>query len=316
MDLLSLPENPIPEGTVVQRVAASDGVWLRAARFPARPGPVRGTVAIFPGRGEQIEKYFHVVEKLRDRGFASAVLDWRGQGGSQHLLKDPRKGHVRDFRDYQRDLVAFRQQVVLPDCPPPYFALAHSMGGNILLEASPSLPPWISRLVISAPFLDFAPPVSRRFVRRLSSLLVGAGLSRAYIPAPAQKRAVVQAFQDNPLTSDEAVFAMMMRITRQRPELGVGPPTNGWIRAAVASFDRMDRDDFPTRVPLPVMLINCGEDRVVSPLSVERMARRLRSAAYVHVPGARHEIMMERPIYQRQFWAAFDSFIPGSADLF
>ena len=40
----------------------------------------KGTVCIFPGRTEFIEKYFEVVRDLRARGFAVAVLDWRGQG--------------------------------------------------------------------------------------------------------------------------------------------------------------------------------------------------------------------------------------------
>ena len=35
-----------------------------------------------------IEKYFEVVGELRRRGFAVAVLDWRGQGGSSRLLRN------------------------------------------------------------------------------------------------------------------------------------------------------------------------------------------------------------------------------------
>ncbi len=31
------------------------------------------------------------------------------------------------------------------------------------------------------------------------------------------------------------------------------------------------------------------------------------------VPGAEHEVMMEREIYRAQFFAAFDAFVPGSA---
>jgi lysophospholipase len=30
------------------------------------------------------------------------------------------------------------------------------------------------------------------------------------------------------------------------------------------------------------------------------------------IPGARHEILMERDAIRAQFWAAFDAFIPGS----
>jgi lysophospholipase len=30
------------------------------------------------------------------------------------------------------------------------------------------------------------------------------------------------------------------------------------------------------------------------------------------VPGARHELLMERNRFRAQFWAAFDAFVPGT----
>ena len=70
------------------------------------------------------------MRELRARGFAVATLDWRGQGLSERALRDPRKGHVGDFSEYELDLEAFMNEVVLPDCPPPIFAIGHSMGGT------------------------------------------------------------------------------------------------------------------------------------------------------------------------------------------
>ncbi len=66
-----------------------------------------------------IEKFFEVIGDLRARGFAVATIDWRGQGGSQRLLPDPRKGHIGDFSAYQLDLEVLMREVVLPDCPAP-----------------------------------------------------------------------------------------------------------------------------------------------------------------------------------------------------
>jgi lysophospholipase len=34
------------------------------------------------------------------------------------------------------------------------------------------------------------------------------------------------------------------------------------------------------------------------------------------IPGARHEILMERDEFREQFWAAFDAFVPGTPDEF
>ena len=91
---------------------------------------------------------------LRDRGFAVAMIDWRGQGHSSRRLRDPRKGYVRDFADFEIDVETFVQQVVLPDCPPPYFALAHSMGGAVLLRIAHAGKRWFDRMVLSAPMID------------------------------------------------------------------------------------------------------------------------------------------------------------------
>src|SRR5690606_9259820 len=121
--LFAIDDNQIPEHGESGYLEADDGVLLRYAHWRPPYGQTRGTICVFHGRGEFIEKYFEVVSNLTARGFAVATMDWRGQGGSDRLLNNPRKGHVRSFVDYDRDLVAFMQDVVLPDCPPPYFAL-------------------------------------------------------------------------------------------------------------------------------------------------------------------------------------------------
>ena len=134
-------------------IIARDGVRLRFARFMPE-GKAKGTVALFSGRCEFIEKYFEVVRELRSRGFAVALLDWRGQGGSQRLLRNRLKGHVTRFSDYLLDLEAFAREVLLPDCPPPHFALAHSMGGAVMLRIAHAGKRWFDRMVLSAPMID------------------------------------------------------------------------------------------------------------------------------------------------------------------
>lgn len=316
MDLLDLQDNPIPSGTVLTPVTTADGITLRACRFPATLGPPRGTVCLFQGRAEQVEKYFPVVEQLRRRGFAVVAFDWRGQGGSSRLLRNPAKGHVADFLHYERDIDAIRRQIVLPDCPPPYFALGHSMGATVLLRAAPRLTPWLSRIVLVAPLLDFGDmPVSPGTVRHVAGVLGSLGFSRLGVPGAARRITEIRRFDGNPLTSDPERFRIARDIATMRSDLAVGPPTIGWLRAAARAMKAVEDEDFPGSVPVPVMLVNCGADRVVSVRAVERMARRLRSVAYVLVPGARHEILHEADRYRTQFWAAFDAFVPGTVEV-
>ena len=136
MKLVSIPANPVPDDVVAGSIKTPDGVALRFARW-APPAGRKGTVVVLQGRAEYIEKYFETVRDLRARGFAVATFDWRGQGLSDRALSDRHKGHVRNFSEYATDLEAIMEQVVLPDCPPPIFALGAFHGRR---DRHPRLP--------------------------------------------------------------------------------------------------------------------------------------------------------------------------------
>ena len=86
MDLVSIPANPVPEGAVTGTLKTKDGVNLRFTRWHPPPGR-KGTVVLMQGRAEFIEKYFETVRDLRARGFAVAMIDWRGQGHFRALTE-------------------------------------------------------------------------------------------------------------------------------------------------------------------------------------------------------------------------------------
>src|SRR6185437_718091 len=60
MTLVSIPANPVPEDVVSGTIKTPDGAELRFARW-APPSGRKGTVCVFTGRSEQIEKYFETV---------------------------------------------------------------------------------------------------------------------------------------------------------------------------------------------------------------------------------------------------------------
>ena len=218
MTLVSIPANPVPEDVVTGTIKTPDGAELRFARW-APPAGRKGTVCVFTGRSEQIEKYFETVRDLRDRGFAVAMIDWRGQGHSSRRLRDPRKGYVRDFADYEIDVETFVQQVVLPDCPPPLFALAHSMGGAVMLRLAHAGKRWFDRMVLSAPMIDLPGRATSLPVR----LCCGRCACRAGRPLrPRRQRPItgLKPFINNPLTSDPVRYARNAAILEEDPTLG------------------------------------------------------------------------------------------------
>ena len=112
MQLISLARNPVPTGATTGMLKGYDGHELRYALWEATRGPRRGTMCIFEGRTEFIEKYFETVGDLRRRGFAVAIMDWRGQGASARPVGDPRKGHIHSFSEYDRDLRCFMRDIL------------------------------------------------------------------------------------------------------------------------------------------------------------------------------------------------------------
>ena len=93
-----------PEGGRAHWLVAEDGVRIRIGHWV--PADAAGTVLLFPGRTEYIEKYGRAARDFATRGFAMAAVDWRGQGLADRLAGDVLSGHVDFFGDYQRDVRA------------------------------------------------------------------------------------------------------------------------------------------------------------------------------------------------------------------
>ena len=311
MTLVSIPANPVPEDVVSGTIKTPDGAELRFARW-APPAGRKGTVCVFSGRSEMIEKYFETVRDLRDRGFAVAMIDWRGQGHSSRRLRDPRKGYVRDFADFEIDVETFVQQVVLPDCPPPYFALAHSMGGAVLLRVAHSGKRWFDRMVLSAPMIDLPGRRTSFVPRALLKIMRLAGQGGRYIPGGSDVLVGLSSFINNPLTSDAVRYARNAAILEEDPTLGLGAPTVAWADTAIAAMRTFRGAHYPQEIRQPILMLAASNDEVVSTSAIEEFAYHLRAGSHLVIAGSKHEILQEQDRYRAQFWAAFDAFVPGT----
>ena len=100
-----------------------------------RAATPKGTIIIFPGRTEYIEKYASIAADFVARDYNTVTIDWRGQGLADRALPDRLKGHVADFAEYQRDHAALIEAMTALALPKPWSLLAHSMGGCIGLRA-------------------------------------------------------------------------------------------------------------------------------------------------------------------------------------
>ena len=311
MSLVSIPANPVPDGAVTGMLKTPDRVSVRFARWPPPPGR-KGTVCIFQGRTEFIEKYFEVVRDLQARGFAVATLDWRGQGLSDRALGDSRKGHVTSFDKYAIDLETFMQEVVLPDCPPPLFAVGHSMGASILMRAAARRGRWFERMVLSAPMIRLANIPLRNAAPAIMRAMRFVGLGGAYVPGGGPIGPSTMPFARNPVTSDPVRHARTAAVIAANPALALGAPTVAWLDAAFRVMAEFANPAFPAKLRQPMLMVACGRDRFVSSGAIEDFGSRLRVGSYLILPGAMHEVLMEQDPFREQFWAAFDAYVPGT----
>ncbi|MDO8838091.1 MAG: alpha/beta hydrolase [Parvibaculum sp.] len=301
-----IPENPMPEGGQVRWMTMPDGARLRVFTWA---GGHRGTVFLFNGRTEFVEKYFEVVGELRARGFAVVSLDWRGQGLSTRLLADPRKGHIDDFSTFDRDLAQVMAEVA-PGFPKPWFALAHSMGGNILMRAAHDHPDWFAGVVLSAPMLglNFPGKAMALAVRGLAVGLDRLGLGARYLPGGTPKANDETPFAENILTHDERRYALLQALTRAEPGLGLGSATVGWLHAAFRSVDTVSAPGWLAEVETPVLICLAAQDSLIDGAALRHAAVHLPGGELVEIAGARHEILIEIDACRAAFWGAFDAF--------
>ena len=285
-----------PPGGRAYWLTASDGVRIRIGAWPGGAG---GTVFMFPGRTEYVEKYGRLAGDLRARGYGMVAVDWRGQGLADRLLSNPLVGHVARFSDYQHDVRAVVAAAETLALAKPWFLLAHSMGGCIGLRALLNRLP-VQAAAFSAPMWGIGiKPHLRPGAWVISTVAPKLGYGAAYAPGTGPQTYVLDApFADNTLTTDPDMYAYMQRQVRGCPELALGGPSMVWLNEALREMRALRAG------PLPVTptLVGLGRlERVVDPMAVRAVMARWTAAELLVFDGAEHELVMEQPATRLRF---------------
>jgi lysophospholipase len=312
--LAILPSNPAPEGLRAGYFVTPDKIRIRYATFPKTEGAAKGTVCLVQGRTEFIEKYFETVTDFQKRGFAVATFDWRGQGGSDRLIGNKALGYVRSFDDFWTDLKAFHANVLLPDCPSPFYLVGHSMGGLVSLIAGTRDRMMFDRIFVSAPMLGLDhQPLSFGGMALVGDVVSALGMARMPVGRAQDAPPSEKGFPGNPLTSDLVRYMRTVDTWRERPDLMIGRPTFRWGAAAMHAMSYASTDRFPQAIKAPVLMLAAALDQVVSTATTEQLGLRMRTGRHMVVPAARHELFMENDAIRGQVFAAFDAFITNQS---
>jgi lysophospholipase len=298
--LIELEEDPAPKGTQAFWFEGKGGIRLRGAISPAQ-GEVRGSILFSPGRSEYLEKFLELARDLTARGYHFAVIDHRGQGLSDRLLKDPLKGHVRAFSDYSADLELMHAHLN-EHLPGPLFLAAHSMGGLIAANVARRGKIALAGMALSAPMFGF------KAGGKSMELLIGAanllGFGTKSPPGVdgggAQSENAAQT-----LTSDPVRFGRDQKRNALNQDIHLGPPTFGWLKAALKSQKRMFKKGGFDALDLPVYMASAGNEALVSNEAMRAAHKLMPDAVYENIPGALHELIEEQDQYRNRFMEGF-----------
>lgn len=302
---------PAPPGGQVLRLASPPGATIRHAHWrPLRP-PGIGSVLVLPGFGEFIEKYHEVVEELLVRGFDVHVIDWYGQGLSTRALVNRDKVHVDDFLRYLADMRRLIEAMHQLHDPTRFrMVLGHSLGAHVALRYLHDRPNAFNAAVLTSPMTDIHYGVLPRWAAEpLARALCALGLSRRYVFGARNYVATRARFHGNRRTSDRLRFHDQHAWIAGNPELAVGGPTFGWVRAAQHSIALTERPTFARAIRTPTLIVAAEHDRIVVAPATERLARAMPDATLIEIADSRHEILIERDPIRALFWQQFDRFL-------
>ena len=304
-DFIRIDEAPVPARGEAFFLPAPGGARLRVAAFPVKNA--KGTVALLTGWSEFMEKYVEVVAELQARGFNVAQMDWRGQGLSSRLLPVREKGHIQTFGTHEADLKHFARHFVMKKFAGPYFVMAHSMGGNITLNALAGGLAGFEAAVLCSPMTRIFPQTFRRLmVKGIVRLGVAFGAERVGVPSV---REMARKFEGNTLTHDEIRHTRFRKLLEAAPDAALNGPTFGWVKAATDATEKLTRPGALKSIRIPVKIISAEEDSLVDTATTKRLAAAYSFIDHVTVPGAYHEILMEEDSYREEFWRYTDRFI-------
>ncbi len=247
-------------------------------------------VVLLPGRNEPIFKYSELAYDLYQRGYDVAMLGHRGQGGSERLLPNPEKGHVKRFKYYAKDFEKFMDTIVAKLGARKTYLMAHSMGAAAALMVMAERSDLFDKAVVSSPMLEpdtgkYRPLIALAYASSLR--VIGKGEDWA----PGEKGYERSVFEGNEVTGSKARFTMKQYLFDHYPEFHLGGVTVSWIGSALGTNNHFA---FKYRkIKTPLILLQAGDDTVVFTRRQNKLCKKAKSCTLVTYPTAKHEILME-----------------------
>lgn len=294
-----------PQAANTNYKATTDGIRVRTS-FWAANDPV-GTVFVFPGRADYIEKYGGLANFCLSNNLNVIAIDWRGQGLSERLLDDKNIGHIEDFKNYQNDVEVIIKEAKDASLVKPWIIFAHSMGGLIGLRTLHDNPVF-KKVVFTSPMWGIQmPPILKSGASIIMSLISLIGKMETYAPTTSpETRILNEEYEFNKLTSDIRNFKLLRQQLIQHPDLQIGGPSSAWVSAA------LDEIEFQIGKEPPITPALCflGEkEEIIDNLAVREFCKNWDSCDLISIPDAKHDLLMEKKVILHSLFKKLEKFI-------
>jgi lysophospholipase len=267
-------------------------------------------LVISSGRSESYLKYKELSFDLFKNGYSVFLIDHRGQGLSQHLLKNTHKGHVENFQYYVDDLTSFIENIVTPHCQgnKPYL-LAHSMGGAIAARYLQDFPETIQAAVLSSPMLGFNSGIVPEFIAE-SAIKISAKLNQWFDNTPwyflGHKGFSHDVFSDNILMHSPVRYQLFTQLYKSTPEIQLGGVTIQWLTESIEALEIIFNN--VNKITTPTLVLQAGQDKIIKNQAQNDFCQQLHQLHTYSCPNGKplvidnayHELFFESDIYREQ----------------
>lgn len=286
-----------------------DGTRLSAVHF-SHPNP-KGTILILPGQSEPWLKYAEIFYDLYEKGYSLYSYDHRGQGLSEHLVRENRQiGHIERFESYVEDLEDFVATVLVSPRVPPneekFYLLAHSMGAGIAAKyLSRGVTPFRAAVLSSPMLMLNTKPYSIPVARTITAAAVVAGQGEKYARGKGDFDPSAP-FESNDVTGSPERFWMTNAVARMHPLSVIGGPSNEWVHQALVATPKIVKG--MKGILTPTLLFQSGRDQLVKPKGQNEGCAKTAACSLVLFPEAEHEILMEKDFIRDSAMAKIEAF--------
>ncbi len=303
---LELEDYKAPNGINSYFIPMDDDIKIRVCHWMNNSKDVKGTILLQQGHNEFIEKYYETIQEFINKNYSIIAFDWRGQGMSDHQLKDTHKAFIKDFKRHDKDLSLILKYIKEASFPEPLIGIGHSMGGCLMLSAFKDHPDKFSYGILSAPMLGFK---NERFLRTASSIMNFFKNDTDYLIGSKPNMGIETPFEKNDLTTDHFRYKRTQELVRRKPDIRLWGVTNAFAKSINNRFKIIRKKNWAEDIKTKILIINSINDKVVDSNKTLEMSKRLKNSKIMNFQNCEHEIFIENDKNRKILWEAIDDFL-------